>query len=87
MLAELDAKTARHADAATTNLLYRIQERQQQLQRAVFRTAEAPIFDQSGVARLTNWLATVEGGRVTFSETNSAGEPSLEVRISSSGKA
>jgi hypothetical protein len=102
MLAELDAKTARHADEAFTNLLYRIHERQRQLELAVFPpspgaadevSAEdksnsgrgegglvplfgiAPIFDQSGVARLTNWLATVEGGRVTFSETNSAGEP------------
>jgi len=86
MLAELDGKAARHADEAATNLLYRIQERQQQFQRAVFTKPEAPVFDQNGVARMTNWLATVEGGRATFSETNAAGEPALEVRMSSSDK-
>jgi hypothetical protein len=87
MLAELDANTARHADETATNLLYRIQERQRQMERVVFVQAEAPVFDQSGVARLTNWLPAVEGGRATFSETNNAGEPALQVRVSSSDKA
>lgn len=82
MLAELDAKTARHANEAATNLLVRVQERQRQLQRAVFRKPEAPPFDHNGVAKVTNWLATVEGGRATFVETNSAGV--LQVRVSSS---
>jgi hypothetical protein len=87
MLAELDAKTARHADEAATNLLYRIQERSQQLERETFVKAEAPTFDATGVGRLKNWLATVEGGRVTFAETRSTGETSLEMRFGSSGKA
>jgi hypothetical protein len=44
MLAELDANTARHADEAATNLLYRIQERQRQMERVVFElTLRAPL--------------------------------------------
>jgi hypothetical protein len=86
MLAELDPKTARHADEAATNLLYRIHERYQQLRNAVFVRAEPPGFDSTGIARLTNWLATVEGGRVTFTETNIAGETSLQMRFGSGGK-
>jgi hypothetical protein len=98
MLGELDAKTARHADEAATNLLYRIHERYQQLELALFPPSlggegrreggSFPLlnFDPRGVARLTNWLATVEGGRVTFVETNVAGETSLEIRFGSGGK-
>jgi hypothetical protein len=44
MLAELDANTARHADEAATNLLYRIQERQRHMDRVVFElTLRAPV--------------------------------------------
>jgi hypothetical protein len=86
MLAELDAKTAHRAHEAATNLLYRFHERTRQLQGAVFVQPEAPGFDSTGTARLTNWLATVEGGRVTFTETNSGGGTTLEMRIGSGGK-
>jgi hypothetical protein len=86
MLAELDAKTARQAYEAATNLLYRIQERTRQLQGTVFATPEPRTFDSTGVARLTNWLASVEGSHVTFAETNSGGETLLEIRFGSSGK-
>jgi hypothetical protein len=87
LLAELDAKTAHRAEDAATNLLYRIHERGRQLQSAAFVQPEPPVFDAAGAARLTNWLATVEGGRVTFTETNSNGDTSLEMRFGSGGKA
>ncbi len=86
MLAELEPKIAKHANEAATNLLYRIQERTAQLRRSVFLKPEAPRFNEQGVATLTNWLATTEGGRTVFVETNSAGNPVLQVRVSASEK-
>ena len=82
-LAELEPKTAQHAHEAATNLLYRIQERTAQLHRSVFLKPESPRFNEQGVASLANWLATTEGGRTVFVETNTAaGEPVLQVRVS-----
>lgn len=86
MLAELEPKIAQHANEAATNLLYRIQERTAQLQRAVFLKPEVPRFNEQGVASLTNWLATTEGGRTVIVETNSAGNPVLQLRVSASEK-
>jgi len=82
MLAELDATTDRHADEAATNLLNRIQDRHSQLLRSLALKPEVPSFNEQGVASLTNWLATSEGGRAVFAETNSAGQMVLQVRVS-----
>lgn len=85
-LAELNEKTRFHANEAATNLFYRIQERTAQLERGVFRKSKVPEFNAQGVAKLTNWLATVEGGRAVFMETNAPDGHVLQVRVSAYDK-
>jgi hypothetical protein len=86
VLAEMDPGTVRRSDEAATNLFQRIQQRQHHLSRELSAPAQAPAFDKTGVARLTNWVATVEGGRPIMFETNSDAGQMLVVQTGGEGE-